>query len=149
MADRSIHNTKNNLVFLAWIITVAGHFNELFTKHQKLTSKSRTNRYVFYYHYYYFIYFVIGTYVIVHTHTQIAIFKEFLLNQPGDELANIFMGVDATYQTRGYTAVHGGTVFRSIKFWAALIAAHAISHNDLDNPCVTTTCTIERVRLVL
>ena len=75
--------------------------------------------------------------------------KEFPRKQPGDELANIFMGVDCTYMTRGYTAVHGGTVFRHMLYWGALLAAHAISRNDLDNPCVTTSCTIERVSRVL
>ena len=63
---------------------------------------------------------------------------------PGDAWSNAFIGLDGVYQTRGYTAMHGGVVMRCMQFWGALLAFHAMSRNHLEEPFVTTTCSMER-----
>ena len=65
--------------------------------------------------------------------------------QPGDAKANCYIGCDGTYETRGFQSPHGGVDFRSMEFWGALLGSLAISRNDPDNPCVTTSASIERV----
>ena len=63
---------------------------------------------------------------------------------PGDAWAHVFVAIDGVYQTRGYTAIHRGGVMRCMQFWGALLAFHPMSRNHLEEPFVTTTCSMER-----
>ena len=66
---------------------------------------------------------------------------------PGDAFANAFVGVDGVYQTRGFTAMHGACILRCIQFWGTLLAFHCMSRNHLEDPFVSTSCSMERYGL--
>ena len=58
---------------------------------------------------------------------------------PGDAWSHAFLTIDGVYQTRGY-----GVVMRCMQFWGALLAFHPMSRNHLEEPFVTTACSMER-----
>ena len=70
--------------------------------------------------------------------------KKFLQSQPGDDWANAFAGIDTTFGTRGFTAIHGGSTMKALAYWGALLAFYVMSRNSLTNPHCTATCSMER-----